>query len=67
MVKQPYGYAGARMQWCIWHVLGTQSSGVAVATAAQHKPPEADLPEEAAVPGQYFSIQYTKPVQCHCP
>lgn len=37
--EQPYGYAGARMQWCVWHVLGTQRSGVAEAAAARGRPP----------------------------
>lgn len=43
-VKQPYGYAGARMMWCVWHVLGTQRSGVDEAAAVQQEQPEADLP-----------------------
>lgn len=43
-VKQPYGYAAARMLRCVWHVLGTQSSRVAEAAAAQQEEPEADLP-----------------------
>lgn len=66
-VKQPYDYARARMLWCVWHVLGTQRSGVAEATAAQQEQPEADLPvSAAAAASQHSSVQHTKLVQCQC-
>lgn len=57
-VKQPYGYAGARMRWRVWHVLGTQRSSAAETAAAQQGRPEADQSVSAAA-GQHSKCQST--------